>query len=134
MGFAAGFFGGFALTSSILYLSVQVHRANRLQQQAMIREQTEILNALASPAGAYYRKFAPLQPEADSWKGKKYKEDNDVDDMSKRRRPSRQELLKHQWNKEAESLTRKALAVRWEDVRGTAAEGYKAITRLVKKE
>jgi len=132
MGFATGFFGGFALTSSILYLSVQVHRANRLQQQAIIREQIEILNALASPAGAYYRKFAPLQSEAGHWNVKKDKEDND--EVFKRRRPSKQELLKHQWNKEAESLVRRALAVRWEDVRGTAAEGYKTITRLVKRE
>jgi altered-inheritance-of-mitochondria protein 5 len=65
---------------------------------------------------------------------KKDKEDNEVEEVSRRRRPTKQELLKHQWNKEAELLVRRALAVRWEDVRGTAAEGYKAITRLVKRE
>lgn len=33
-----------------------------------------------------------------------------------------------------ETLARKALAVRWEDVQGTALEGFRTILRLVKKE
>ncbi|KAL1985100.1 hypothetical protein VTN96DRAFT_8229 [Rasamsonia emersonii] len=121
MGFMAGFFGGFTLTTSVLYLSLQVHRANRLQQRNAIREQTEIINDLASPLGAYYRRFAP---------------ENQRKTRAEERltRPSREDLLKHQWNKEVETLARKALAVRWEDVQETALEGFRTVSRLVKKE
>lgn len=44
------------------------------------------------------------------------------------------EILKHQWNKEVEVLTRKAHETRWEDVRDAAAEGWKAAARVVKRE
>ncbi|KAJ9273444.1 hypothetical protein DTO212C5_518 [Paecilomyces variotii] len=121
MGFLAGFFGGFALTTSVLYLSVQVHRSNRLEQQRAIREQTEILNTLASPAGAYYRRFAPEVPEQ---KPRDFETE----------RAGTKALLKEKWNREVEALARKAYEVRWEDMRETAVEGFKAVSRLVKRE
>ncbi|KAJ9364189.1 hypothetical protein C8Q69DRAFT_440779 [Paecilomyces variotii] len=121
MGFLAGFFGGFALTTSVLYLSVQVHRSNRLEQQRAIREQTEVLNTLASPAGAYYRRFAPEVPE---------RKPRDFETE----RAGTKALLKEKWNREVEALARKAYEVRWEDMRETAVEGFKAVSRLVKRE
>lgn len=44
------------------------------------------------------------------------------------------ETLKHRWNQEVEKLARKAYESRWDDVRETAAEGWKAAMRLVKKD
>ena len=44
------------------------------------------------------------------------------------------EILKHEWNKEVEVLTKKAYETRWEDVRDAAAEGWKAAARVVKRE
>ncbi|KAL1964292.1 hypothetical protein VTN77DRAFT_7112 [Rasamsonia byssochlamydoides] len=129
MGFATGFFGGFTLTTAVLYLSLQVHRANRLQQRNAIREQTEIINDLASPAGAYYRRFAPDHLN----QRRKTKTDALLAPPS-RPRPSKEDILKHQWNKEVETLARKAFAVRWQDVQEIAVEGFKTISRLVKKE
>jgi altered-inheritance-of-mitochondria protein 5 len=120
-------FGGFTLTTSILYLSLQVHRTNRLQQRNAIREQTEIINYLASPAGAYYRRFAPEYNQS------KLEEVSELTPLPSRR-PSREDVLKHQWNKEVETLARKALAVRWQDVQEIAMEGFRTISRFVKKE
>jgi altered-inheritance-of-mitochondria protein 5 len=112
-------FGGFTLTASVLYLSVQVHRSTRIQQRDAIREQVAILNDISSPLGAYYRSFA--QEETPLRK-----------DTSKK--PSAEELLKHQWNKEMETLATKALNLRWQDVSQTATEGFKTISRFVKRE
>lgn len=44
------------------------------------------------------------------------------------------EILKHRWNQEVEKLARKAYESRWEDVRGTAKETWKAAMRLVKRD
>ncbi|KAH8697020.1 hypothetical protein BGW36DRAFT_358835 [Talaromyces proteolyticus] len=121
MGFMTGLFSGFTLTASVLYISVQVHRSTRIQQRDAIREQVEILNELAAPLGAYYRSFAPETPSKDSI-------------APKPKKPSAEELLKHQWNKEMETLATKALNLRWNDVSHSAAEGFKTITRLLKRE
>ncbi|KAJ5610802.1 hypothetical protein N7510_007521 [Penicillium lagena] len=126
MGFFAGFFSGFALTTSVLYITVQVHRSTRLEQRRAIREQVDQINWLASSAGAYDRRFAPKE--------------KDLRDMEDRRRsaaqqpPTMKEVLKHRWNQEVEILARKAYESRWEDVRSTAVEGWSAVLRLVKKE
>lgn len=42
--------------------------------------------------------------------------------------------MKHRWNQEVEKLARKAYESRWEDVRDTATEGWKAVKRLVKRD
>ncbi|KAE8147006.1 hypothetical protein BDV25DRAFT_41855 [Aspergillus avenaceus] len=121
MGFFTGFFSGFALTTTALYLSVQVHRSIRLEQRNTIREQSQALNSLASPVGAYDRRLAPkdLPP---------------TQELSEPLRPTMKDLLKHHWNQEIEKLARKAYDIHWEDARNTAAEGWKTVTRLVKKE
>jgi altered-inheritance-of-mitochondria protein 5 len=115
-------FGGFTLTASILYLSVQAHRSNRLQQRQAIREQAQVINEIASPLGAYYRRFAPDAQQTPTVS------------VAEPRRPSAEELLKHQWNKEVETLAKKALSVRFEDVREDATKAIKTISRLLKRE
>jgi altered-inheritance-of-mitochondria protein 5 len=116
-------FSGFTLTATDLYLSVQVHRSTRIQQRDAIREQAAILNDISSPLGAYYRSFAQEEetPRKDS-----------IAATSKK--PSAEELLKHQWNKELETLAKKALNLRWQDVSHTATESFKTISKFVKRE
>ncbi|CRG85220.1 hypothetical protein PISL3812_02333 [Talaromyces islandicus] len=122
MGFMTGFFSGFTLTATVLYLSVQVHRSTRIQQRDAIREQAAILNDISSPLGAYYRNFAQEEtPSKDSI-------------AATPKKPSAEELLKHQWNKEVETLAAKALNLRWQDVSQTATESFKTISRFVKRE
>ncbi|KAA8652195.1 hypothetical protein EYZ11_008307 [Aspergillus tanneri] len=122
MGFFTGFFSGFALTTSVLYISIQVHRSHRLDQRDLIREQTRILNRLASPVGAYDRRLVPRNlPQPDR-------------EATRPSRPELKDLLKHRWNKEVEMLARKAYESRWVDARDTAVEGWKSLIRLVKKE
>ncbi|KAF7172014.1 hypothetical protein CNMCM5623_004260 [Aspergillus felis] len=121
MGFFAGFFSGFALTSTVLYLTIQVHRANRLEQSHTIREQLRSLNWIASPIGAYDRRLAP-------------KDQPQLDPERARLQPTLKDFLKHRWNEEVETLARKAYESRWEDARDTAIAGWKAALRLMKKE
>ncbi|KAG2414083.1 hypothetical protein HFD88_003274 [Aspergillus terreus] len=123
MGFISGFFSGFALTTSVLYLSIQVHRSNRLEQRNLIREQTQLLNWLASPTGAYDRRLIPIEVRQPEKK-----------DPAEPPRYPMKDLLKHRWNEEVQTLARKAVETRWEDVRDTAGESWKILMRLVKKE
>ncbi|PYI01709.1 hypothetical protein BO78DRAFT_401088 [Aspergillus sclerotiicarbonarius CBS 121057] len=122
MGFFAGFFSGFALTTSVLYISLQVHKANRLEQRNAIREKTRALNWLASSTGAYDRRLLPS--------------DSEQEELKKLRgsKPLMKDFLKQRWNQEVETLARKAYESRWEDARDTAVEGWKTVVRLVKKE
>ncbi|KAJ5951361.1 uncharacterized protein N7479_009774 [Penicillium vulpinum] len=125
MGFFTGFLGGFAFTSSVLYITIQVHRSTRISQRKAIHAQVEQIDWLTSSSGAYDRRFLP-------------------EDMPRRQReelaaqnqaePTMKEILKHRWNKEVEALTRKAYETRWEDVRDAAGEGWKAAVRVVKRE
>ncbi|KAL2004031.1 hypothetical protein VTN02DRAFT_829 [Thermoascus thermophilus] len=123
MGFVSGFFGGFALTTSVLYITLQVHRSNRQHQHQLIREQIEMLDWLASSAGAYDRRFAPYRPPVK----RRFEE-------LKHRKPSTKDMLKERWNQEVETLARRAYETRWEDVRETALVGFRTIRSLMKKE
>lgn len=121
MGFFTGFFSGFALTTTALYLTVQVHRSIRLEQRDAIRQQTQALNSLSSPVGAYDRRLAPKdipQPE----------------ETTEPVRPTMKDLLKHHWNQEVEKLARQAYNSRWEDARDAAVEGWNTVVRCIKKE
>ncbi|KAL4888430.1 hypothetical protein BDV59DRAFT_206130 [Aspergillus ambiguus] len=123
MGFFSGFFSGFALTTSVLYLSIQVHRSNRLEQRSLIREQTQLLTWLASPTGAYDRRLIP----------KEVRQPEKKEAVEPARHPMK-DVLKHRWNEEVQTLARKAVETRWEDVRDTAGEGWKVLMKLVKRE
>ncbi|KAF7595786.1 hypothetical protein BBP40_004917 [Aspergillus hancockii] len=122
MGFFAGFFSGFALTTTALYLTVQVHRSIRLEQRQAIRRQTQSLNWLSSPIGAYDRRLAPSDTR------------QPAGETAKPLRPTMKDLLKHHWNQEVERLAKKAYDSRWEDARDMAMEGWKTVVGLVKKE
>ncbi|KAH2431756.1 hypothetical protein KXW35_008603 [Aspergillus fumigatus] len=121
MGFFAGFLSGFALTSTVLYLTIQVHRANRVEQSHIIREQTRSLNWIASPIGAYDRRLAPKDPPQ-------------LDLERSQQQPTLKDFLKHRWNEEVETLARRAYESRWEDARDAAIAGWKAAMRLMEKE
>ncbi|KAJ5637395.1 hypothetical protein N7490_007274 [Penicillium lividum] len=124
MGFFAGFCSGFALTSSVLFITIQVHRTNRLEQRRAIREQVDQVNWLAASAGAYDRRFAPQDIPRTLEDRLKIKEDQ----------ITTKEVLKHRWNQEVEKISRKAHETRWEDIRDTAVGGWKSATNLFKKE
>ncbi|KAJ5160527.1 uncharacterized protein N7482_007531 [Penicillium canariense] len=124
MGFVSGFFSGFALTTSILYITITVHRATRLEQRRQIREQVDQINWLAASAGAYDRRFFP-EHQAQRPEEQHGRREDQI---------TMKEVLKHKWNQEIEKLAGKAHETRWEDVRETASEGWKAILRLVKKD
>ncbi|KAJ5761961.1 uncharacterized protein N7511_005343 [Penicillium nucicola] len=125
MGFFTGFASGFALTTSILFITVQVHRSNRIEQRKAISAQVEQINWLTSSIGAYDRRNLPA-------------------DVPRRRReelaaqspsvPTMKDILKQKWNTELEVLTRKAYETKWEDVRDAATEGWKAAARVVKRD
>ncbi|KKK18415.1 hypothetical protein P175DRAFT_0498970 [Aspergillus ochraceoroseus IBT 24754] len=119
MGFFAGFFSGFALTTSMLYLTVQVHRSTRIDQRDAIREQTQNINWLALSTGAYDRRLIPSDiPRSKEGAAT----------------PQMKDKLKHRWNEEVQKLARKAYDSRWDGVRDTAAEGWKSVKRLVKRD
>ncbi|KAL5341713.1 hypothetical protein BJX70DRAFT_395451 [Aspergillus crustosus] len=119
MGFITGFFSGFALTTSVLYITIQVHRSNRLDQKAALRDQNKTIEWLASSRGAYDRRLLPKD------------EPIPREGESAPSRPKMKDQLKHQWNEEVRKLARKAYDSRWEDVRDTALEGWDGVRRLV---
>lgn len=80
---------------------------------------------MTSSAGAYDRRFLPEDLT---------RQRREELEAQKQPEPTMKEILKHEWNKEVEVLTRKAYETRWEDVRGAAVEGWKAAARVVKRE
>ncbi|KAJ5159128.1 uncharacterized protein N7500_008779 [Penicillium coprophilum] len=125
MGFFTGFVGGFAFTSSVLYITIQVHRSTRISQRKAIHAQVEQIDWLTASAGAYDRRFLPpdiSRQQCEELEAQKLAE------------PTMKEILKHRWNKEVEVLARKAYETRWEDVREAASEGWRAAVRVVKRD
>ncbi|KAJ5145540.1 uncharacterized protein N7515_000104 [Penicillium bovifimosum] len=125
MGFFTGFLGGFAFTSSVLYVTIQVHRSTRISQRKAIRDEVAQIDWLNSSAGAYDRRFLPEDIP------RRRREELEE---QKRAEPTMKEILKHKWNKEVEILSKKAHETKWEDVRNTAANGWKAVAQAVKRE
>lgn len=113
------------MTSSVLYITVQVHRSTRIAQRKAIREQVDQIDWLVSSSGAYDRRNLPTDIP------RRRQEELEA---QKRAEPTMKEILKHRWNKEVEVLTRKAYETRWQDVRDTVSEGWKAAARVVKRE
>ncbi|KAL4987584.1 hypothetical protein BDW68DRAFT_160838 [Aspergillus falconensis] len=124
MGFFTGFFSGFALTTSVLYITLQVHRSTRLNQKAAIRDQTSMIEWLASCRGAYDRRLRPKDDEACT----------PSEGTLTLSRSGVKDQLKHRWNEEVRALARKAYNAQWEDVRDIAAESWRGMTRFVKGE
>ncbi|KAL4774823.1 hypothetical protein BDW60DRAFT_180466 [Aspergillus nidulans var. acristatus] len=124
MGFLTGFFSGFALTTSVLYITIRVHHSTRLDQKAVIRDQTRMIEWLASSRGAYDRRLLPKDDETSMALG----------GTLAPARSGMRDQLKHRWNEEVRVLARKAYNVQWEDVRDTAAEAWMGMKRYVKRQ
>jgi altered-inheritance-of-mitochondria protein 5 len=111
----------------MLYITIQVHKSNRLAQKQAIREQTKAINYLALSRGAYDRRLLPADKDAEEVSAQ-------VMGMGGTSGSGMRDQLKHQWNEEVRKLAARAYESRWEDVRDTAVEGWKGVRRLVKRE
>jgi len=127
MGFLTGFFGGFTLTTSILYITLYLHQTNRQYQHALLREQIDILNSLGLPAtGAGELRNGHSASAVMERRG-----------YYLRGRPGVVELAKAQWNRELEALVRSTQEVTWADTRkcwGFMERMLKSLWGLVKGE
>ena len=94
MGFTTGFLGGLTLTYSLVYLSVYVHRANRTHQSLLLRQQAKLLNSHVDPPEPEYE---PPTYRVES--------------------AGLEEQLKDRWNREIETIVRKAQTTDWEAFR-----------------
>lgn len=117
--------GGLAFTSSALYITIQVHRSTRIAQRKAIREQVDQIDWLVSSSGAYDRRNLPTELP------RRRREELEAQKLAE---PTTKEILKQRWNKEVETLTRKAYETRWQDIRDTAADGWKAAAQILKRE
>ncbi|KAI9805588.1 MAG: hypothetical protein M1825_000839 [Sarcosagium campestre] len=52
MGFTTGFFGGIALTSSVLYLTLHAHQRNRYRQSLLLQQSSSLLASLVEEGGS----------------------------------------------------------------------------------
>ncbi|RMZ90427.1 hypothetical protein DV736_g2342, partial [Chaetothyriales sp. CBS 134916] len=91
MGFTNGFLGGLALTYSVLYLTLHLHRANRSYQHTILVQSHDLLSSHYDPQPS------PLDPP--------------VYELQK---PGLTELLKDTWNAEVERLVRKVQETDWD--------------------
>ncbi|WEW55699.1 hypothetical protein PRK78_001132 [Emydomyces testavorans] len=123
MGFFTGFFGGFTLASSVLYLTIHLHLANRHHQHILLREQIDLLNTLSLPTTARTGLIGKGNAAADVMARRGY---------LPRQRPGIVELGKEKWNQEIRLLVRRAQEVRWEDVQQKVGKGWEIVTSLAK--
>ncbi|KAF2431893.1 hypothetical protein EJ08DRAFT_678062 [Tothia fuscella] len=89
MGFTSGLLGGFTLTSSILYLTIQMHAQKRAHQSALLRQQSLILENIIRPL--------PAAPPT----------------TAREARVGVVESAKDRWNGEIERLVRRAQSTDW---------------------
>ncbi|KAL1956955.1 hypothetical protein VTO42DRAFT_6444 [Malbranchea cinnamomea] len=124
MGFLRGFIGGVAFTTSVLFITLQIHLANRQHQHNVIREQIDSINALAlrSRSREGYEYDAAVRG-ALARRG-----------YSPRERPAMMELWKEQWNKDVQAFVRKAQEIEWQDLRAKADEAWETLRRFRKEE
>jgi len=85
--------GGFTLTTTIIYLSLHLHTTNRVQQAALLHQQSLILNSIVEPQ-------QPLPPPT-----------------AREVRAGVLETVKDGWNRELERNVRKVESVDWNGVR-----------------
>jgi len=82
------------------------------------------INWLAASSGAYNRRFET-----------QYTPRGLEERLARREeQPDMKEILKHRWNQEVEKLAQKAHESRWEDVRDTATDCWKAALKFVKRD
>ncbi|GAB7348297.1 hypothetical protein MBLNU459_g6277t1 [Dothideomycetes sp. NU459] len=99
MGFTTGFIGGVALTSTLFYLSLNLHQRNRQYQSALLRQQSLVLD------GAVSSRAAPPPPPP-----------------AREARAGLAERIKDRWNAELEANVRKLQRLDWDGLRAAAEE------------
>ncbi|KAF2770065.1 hypothetical protein EJ03DRAFT_361430 [Teratosphaeria nubilosa] len=110
MGFTTGLLGGFTLTTTLLYLSLQLHTRNRVTQASLLRRQSLVLSNIVDP-------LPPTPPP-----------------------PSREigaglvETAKDKWNAQLEYEVRRLQTTDWSAVWGRVEEGVSGVwTRAFRK-
>ncbi|WPH00930.1 Hypothetical protein R9X50_00376400 [Acrodontium crateriforme] len=105
MGFTMGLLGGFTLTTSLLYLSVQLHTRNRLYQSALLTQQSLVLENVVDPLPTPH---APVnrQIRLGAW-----------------------ETAKDRWNQELESNVKKLQNTDWSAVGERVEESISSVWR-----
>ncbi|OCL03613.1 hypothetical protein AOQ84DRAFT_392158 [Glonium stellatum] len=93
MGFTTGFIGGLTLTSATLYLTMSLHTRNRVQQAALLRQQSLVLTNIMEP------RPEPPPPTA------------------RIARAGMVETAKDRWNGEVEGLVRRVQGFDWRKAR-----------------
>lgn len=110
--------------ASALFITLQVHLANRQHQHHVIREQIDSINTIAlrsrSKEGSEYD--AAVR-SALARRG-----------YSPRERPAMMELWKERWNQDVEKLVRRAQEVDWQDLRGKVDGAWRSLKGPTKNE
>nr|POF16551.1 hypothetical protein CFP56_24069 [Quercus suber] len=97
--------GGFTLTTTILYLSLSLHRQNRIHQAGLLHGQTFLLRTTVDPPSAPSAP-TPREIPAGLW-----------------------ETAKDRWNAELESGVRKVQSTDWDAVRERMEESVSSMWR-----
>ncbi|KAM0715471.1 hypothetical protein Q7P37_008969 [Cladosporium fusiforme] len=105
MGFTTGLLGGFTLTTTIIYLSLNLHARNRLQQSALLHQQAILLNGITEPE--------TVQPPP----------------INREVRQGLLETAKDRWNAELEKNVRQLQTADWTSARLRLEEKVSAVWR-----
>ncbi|KAI5246665.1 hypothetical protein E4T42_06279 [Aureobasidium subglaciale] len=103
MGFTAGFFGGIALTTSLFYISLNLHERNRLYQSHLLRQQSNVLRNITDPQ--------PREPPH----------------TARHVVPGLADRLKYRWNTELEGAVRNIQHFNWEQWRKSAEDKVSSV-------
>lgn len=99
MGFTTGLLGGFTLTTTLIYLSLNIHSHNRIQQAGLLQQQALILNNIVNP-------LPPTPPVT-----------------SRTLQGGLWDTAKNRWNHELENNVRKLYNTDWAAVRDKIETG-----------
>ncbi|KAG9591071.1 hypothetical protein KCU97_g7182, partial [Aureobasidium melanogenum] len=103
MGFTTGFIGGIALTSSLFYISLNLHERNRLYQSSLLRQQSNLLRNITDPQ--------PKEPSQ----------------TARHLVPGLADRLKYRWNTELEAAVRKIQHFDWDQWRREAEDKVSSV-------
>ncbi|KAG9737114.1 hypothetical protein KCU73_g10079, partial [Aureobasidium melanogenum] len=103
MGFTTGFIGGIALTSSLFYISLNLHERNRLYQSSLLRQQSNLLRNITDP-----------QPKEPSH-------------TARHLVPGLADRLKYRWNTELEAAVRNIQHFDWDQWRRGAEDKVSSV-------
>ena len=102
--------GGVTLTTSIIYLSLSAHRANRVNQALILRQQSLVLNHIVEPE--------PPEPPQ----------------VAREVRAGILETAKDRWNAELETFVRRIYNTDWGFVRERAEDRMRTLWRRTSQE